>query len=73
MMVQATIVKMEKLVMEEEAVEGIEVLHMGEEEVGIAEILAMKSLMMKMLIIVPNFIFITDVLEEAIMKIGLVN
>jgi hypothetical protein len=73
MMVQATIVKMEKLVMEEEAVEGIEVLHMGEEEVGIAEILAMKSLMMKMMIIVPNFILITDVLEEAIMKIGLVN
>jgi hypothetical protein len=73
MMVQATIVKMEKLVMEEKAVEGIEVLHMGEEEVGIAEILAMKSLMMKMMIIVPNFILITDVLEEAIMKIGLVN
>jgi hypothetical protein len=73
MMVQATIVKMEKLVMEEKAVEGIEVLHMGEEEVGIAEIFAMKSLMMKMMIIVPNFILITDVLEEAIMKIGLVN
>jgi hypothetical protein len=73
MMVQATIVKMEKLVIEEEAVGEIEVLHMGEEEARIAEILSMKGLMMKMKIIVPNLILIADVLEEAIVKIGLVN
>jgi hypothetical protein len=72
-MVQATIVKMEKLVIEEKAVGEIEVLHMGEEEARVAEILSMKGLMMKMKIIVPNFILIADVLEEAIVKIGLVN
>jgi hypothetical protein len=29
--------------------------------------------MMKMMIIVPNVILISDILEEAILKIGLVN
>jgi hypothetical protein len=73
MMLQATMVGMQKMVMEEQEAGGMKVLYMGEEEVEIEEMLAMKGLMMNMKISISTFVLIADVLEEATVKIGLVN
>ena len=78
MMVQATMVKMEKIVMEELLLEeqenmkeGTEVLHMVEEEVEVKEMMTMMNLKMRMMIIILNIVLVTNIVEEATMRRGL--
>ena len=80
MMVQATMVKMEKIVMEELLLEEQEnkkgetkVLHMVEEEDEVEEMMTMMNLKMWMKIIIPNIMVVTDVIEEVTMRRGLAN
>jgi len=80
MMVQATMVKMEKIVMEELLLEEQEnkkgetkVLHMVEEEDEVEEMMTVMNLKMWMKIIIPNIMVVTDVIEEATMRRGLAN
>jgi len=80
MMVQATMVKMEKIVMEELPLEEQEnkkgetkVLHMVEEEDEVEEMMTMMNLKMWMKIIIPNIVVVTDVIAEATMRRGLAN
>jgi hypothetical protein len=72
-MEQATIVKMVMIVMEEEEEEdgGTEVLHVEEGGAGIEGTMTIMNLKMRMMIIIP--IMITDIVEEAIVRKGLVN
>jgi len=71
MMVQATIVEMEKIVMEEEEVRGTRGLHIVEEEDIVEEM--MMNLRKKMMTTAPNSILVADVIEEATMKKDLAN
>jgi len=71
MMVQATIVEMEKIVMEEEEVRGTGGLHMVEEEDFVEEM--MMNLKTRMMTTAPNSILVADVIEEATMKKDLAN
>jgi hypothetical protein len=71
MMGQASMVKMVVMEEEEEEDGGTEVLHMEEGGVGIEEIKTLKNPNLKMMIIIP--IMIADIVEEAILKRGLVN
>ena len=80
MMVQATMVKMEKIVMEELLLEEQEnkkgetkVLHMVEEEDEVEEMMAMMNLKMWMKIIIPNIVVVADIIAEATMRRGLAN
>ena len=80
MMVQATMVKMDKIVMEELLLEEQEnkkgetkVLHMVEEEDEVEEMMTMMTLKMWMKIIIPNIVVVTDVIAEATMRRGLAN
>jgi len=70
-MVQATIVEIEKIVMEEEEVGGIGWLHMVEEEDIVEEM--MMNLKMRLMTTTSNSVLVTDVIEEAIMKNVLAN
>ena len=80
MMVQATMVKMEKIVMEELLLEEQEnkkgetkVLHMVEEEDEVEEMMTVMNLKMWMKIIIPNIVVVADVIAEATMRRGLAN
>ena len=80
MMVQATMVKMEKIVMEELLLEEQEnkkgetkVLHMVEEEDKVDEMMTMMNLKMRMMIIILNIVLVTDIVEEVTMRRGLEN
>jgi len=71
MMVQATVVEIEKIVMEEEEVRGIEGLHMVEEEYIVKEM--MMNLKIWMMTTAPNSILLADVMGESTMKKDLAN
>jgi len=71
MMVQATIVEIEKIVMEEEEVGGTGGLHMVKEEDIVEEM--MMNLKTRMMTTAPNSILVTNVIEEATMKKDLAN
>jgi len=71
MMVQATIVEIEKIVMEEEEVRGTGGLHMVEEE-DIVESMMM-YLKMRLMTTSSNSVLVADVIEEATMKNVLAN
>jgi len=71
MMVQATIVEIEKIVMEEEEVGGIGGLHMLEEEDIVEEM--MMNLKMRLMTTASNSVLVADVIEEATMKKVLAN
>ena len=71
MIVQANIVEIEKIVMEEEEVRGIEGLHMVEEEYIVKEM--MMNLKMRMMTTAPISILVADIIEEATMKKDLAN
>ena len=80
MMVQATMVKMENIVMEELLLEEQEnkkgetkVLHMVEEEDKVDEMMTMMNLKMWMKIIIPNIVVVADVIAETTMRRGLAN
>ena len=80
MMVQATMVKMEKIVMEELLLEEQEnkkgetkVLHMVEEEDEVEEMMTVMNLKMWMKIIIPNIVVVADIIAEATMRRGLAN
>jgi hypothetical protein len=71
MMVQATIVEIEKIVMEEEEVRGTGGLHMVEEEDIVKEM--MMNLKMRLMTTASNSVLVADVIEEATMKKVLAN
>jgi hypothetical protein len=71
MMVQATIVEIEKIVMEEEEVGGTRGLHMVEEEDIVEEM--MMNLKMRLMTTASNSVLVADVIEEATMKKVLAN
>ena len=71
MMVQATIVEIEKIVMEEDVVGGTGGLHMVEEEDIVEEM--MMNLKMRLMITASNSVLVADVIEEATMKKDLAN
>jgi len=71
MMLQATIVEIEKIVMEEEAVRGTGGLHMVEEEDIDEEM--MMNLKMRLMTTASNSVLVADVIEEATMKNVLAN
>ena len=71
MMVQATIVEIEKIVMEEEEVRGTRGLHMVEEEDIVKE--TMMNLKMRLMTTASNSVLVADVIEEATMKKVLAN
>jgi len=71
MMVQATIVEIEKIVMEEEEDGGTEGLHRVEEEDIVEEM--MMNLKMRLMTTASNSVFVADVIEEATMNKVLAN
>jgi hypothetical protein len=71
MMVQATIVEIEKIVMEEEEVRGTRGLHMVKEEDIVEEM--MMNLKMRLMTTASNSVLVADVIEEATMKKDLAN
>jgi len=71
MMVQATIVEIKKIVMEEEEVGGTRGLHMVKEEDIVEEM--MMNLKTRMMTTAPNSILVTDVIEDATIKKDLAN
>jgi hypothetical protein len=71
MMVQATIVEIEKIVMEEEEVRGTKGLQMVKEEDIVEEM--MMNLKMRLMTTASNSVLIADVIEEATMKKDLAN
>jgi len=70
MMVQATIVEIEKIVMEEEKVGGTRGLHMVKEEYIVKE---MMNLKMRLMATTSNSVLVADVIEEATMQKDLAN
>jgi hypothetical protein len=70
-MVQATIVEIEKIVLEEEEVRGTRGLHMVEEEDIVQE--RMMNLKMRLMTTASNSVLVVDVIEEATMKKDLAN
>jgi len=71
MMVQATIVEIEKIVMEEEEVGGTRGLHMIKKEDIVEEM--MMNLKMRLMTTTSNSVLVVDVIEEATMKKDLAN
>ena len=71
MMVQATIVEIEKIVMEEEEVRGTRGLHIVEEEDIVEEM--MMNLKIRLMTTASNSVLVADVIEEATMKKDLAN
>jgi len=71
MMVQATIVEIEKTVMEEEEIGGTRGLHMVEEEDIVKEM--MMNLKMRLMTTASNSVFVANIIEEATMKKDLAN
>jgi hypothetical protein len=71
MMVQATIVEIEKIVLEEEEVRGTRGLHMVEEEDIVQE--RMMNVKMRLMTTASNSVLDVDVIEEATMKKDLAN
>jgi len=71
MMVQATIVEIEKIVMEEEEVGGTKGLQMVKEEDIVEEM--MMNLKMRLMTTVSNSVLVVDVIEEATIKKDLAN
>jgi RecA/RadA recombinase len=71
MMVQATIVEIEKIVLEEEEVRGTRGLHMVEEEDIVQE--RMMNVKMRLMTTASNSVLVVDVIEEATMKKDLAN
>jgi len=71
MMVQPTIVEIEKIVMEEDEVGGTRGLHMVEEEDTVEEM--MMNHKMRLMTTASNLVFVTDIIEEATMKKVLAN
>ena len=71
MMVQATVVEIEKIVMEEEEVGGTRGLHMAKEEDIVEEM--MMNLKMRLMTTASNSVLVANVIEEATMKKYLAN
>ena len=71
MMVQATIVEIEKIVMEEEEVRGTRGLHMVEEEDIVQE--RMMNVKMRLMTTASNSVLVADVIEEATVKKDVAN
>jgi len=70
-MLKATIVEIEKIVMEEEEVVGTGGLHMVEEENIVEEM--MTNLKMRLMTTASNSVLVADVIEEATKKKVLAN
>ena len=71
MIVQATILEIQNIVMEEEKVGGTRGLHMIEEEEIVEEM--MMNLKMRLMTTASNSVLVADVIEEATMKKDLAN
>ena len=71
MMVQATIVEIEKIVMEEKKVGGTRGLHMVKEEDIVEEM--MMNLKMRLMTTASNSVLVADVIEEATVKKDVAN